>query len=100
MKWYCKKCKEFSDEEDLIEKEYIEETYGPYRRVVYEHFCPECGSEEVVEAGRCEMCGEPCDPRDDFCESCHDEANYVMDKMATEYGVRKDIIQDLMCECM
>ena len=35
--------------------------------------CPHCHSEDLVEAGKCELCGAELNPYEEFCGECMDE---------------------------
>lgn len=52
--------------------------------------CPHCGH-ELDEAGKCDICGEPCDPDENFCEWCSSnmlvEWNHMIKSLAVVLNV-------------
>ena len=83
-KWYCEDCGETFDEPEIVTKttwchsKYI--GYGGYIPDT-ESYCPHCGSDEIDECEKCDLCGEYFPPSQldyvgssDFnaCEECRD----------------------------
>ena len=62
----------------------------------YRVCCPNCGSEDVVEAGACAVCGEAVRPGDEYCSSCIAEANCVVDLLAEQLGTDNSAAWDLI----
>jgi len=75
MDWYCPNCKScFEEPENAIE--YVTDDPFPMGQIT--HVCPNCGSDEWVEAIQCVGCGEYIvgpyiKTRFDecYCENCH-----------------------------
>lgn len=63
MRYYCKRCNRFIDESDLVDG-------ATEWRGIPHAACPKCYSENIVEAGSCELCGEDVKPDEQFCEEC------------------------------
>ena len=68
MRYWCRNC---NDEAALAE---VPIRLHPFSPPLDYSFCSRCCC-EVVEAGKCEYCGEPCDPDADpqLCPACQDD---------------------------
>lgn len=97
MSWYCDHCEEWIDVPD--EREYIEEVYGPYRRITYKTLCPRCG-EELEETEDCPVCGGHTLPKDTFCNDCKKEVINFVEDMAINHGTTRDVVEELVYECV
>lgn len=56
MVMFCTNCEKFFDEDQIVWKEIGASSGAP---TYYEQKCPYCGSDCILEAGECELCGEP-----------------------------------------
>lgn len=63
---FCKNCKRFVDEDSLVGT-------GEFFKGREHGCCPHCHSEELEEAGECEICGKPVGQYEQFCGDCKDE---------------------------
>lgn len=88
MKWFCEECDEIFDESEIITKTtWSNSNYighgGDFPET--ENYCPYCGSSEIYECDKCELCGEEV-PKTiyiagkDICEDCRDQLDSIMSK--------------------
>lgn len=98
MSWYCYKCKQWF--EKPIEKEWIDEIYGPYRRVTYQYLCPDCEDETIEQTDDCPICGGHTLPEETFCEDCKGKVKEFVENMAIDNSTNKDVIEELIYECV
>ena len=86
MKWFCAECDEtFEEEEIRTETTWSNSNYigfgGDYPET--ESYCPYCGSAEIYECEKCELCGEEV-PRTiyaagkDMCPECKEQLDSIM----------------------
>ena len=77
--WYCQDCCEVIPRDELRithTNEWHTWLDDCPAELFYEAHCPYCGSELLDEAEYCDMCGEPCNPKDledGLCEVCRKE---------------------------
>lgn len=93
--YYCSECGEIFDEPKRA-KDGRGEYWGAPCYEVY-GVCPECGSDEIGEARRCQACGEWISGDDEFCENCMKEAEVqtevlIGDLVKSLDAERKDVI--------
>lgn len=71
-KYYCTECGAVHTEDELEMDVEYDNGDGGYGNPMYATFiCPECGSEDLVEAVECPVCGEWHDPDDgEICADC------------------------------
>lgn len=71
MMYYCKDCGEVHDEAELEYEPIYDSGDGSRGAIMFsEVYCPSCGSDELVEAERCPVCGEYYDGEGQMCASC------------------------------
>lgn len=56
--------------------------------------CPWCGSDELIEANECVLCGDPIKPTTRFCRDCMDYMEPLMDIIENYLGRRKKTRED------
>lgn len=95
--FYCNECKEIFDEYDAeARKEYPNSTDFPNSYYTY-LVCPNCHSDNIQEAQRCELCGEwhPEDEGEE-CETCKLDFDEILSNYIREarerYGADKEQI--------
>ena len=87
-KWFCAECDEVFDETEIRTKTtWSNSNYighgGDYPET--ESYCPYCGSSEIYECEKCELCGEEVPQTDyiagkDVCPDCKQKLSEIMDK--------------------
>jgi len=68
--YICERCRETFDFPN-VETDFTSEYFG----AIVSHkigVCPYCGSDEIGEMDKCEICGEWIAPGEELCECCHD----------------------------
>ena len=98
MKWYCHECESYFDEDEMkYEKELHTELAGMGGDCC-ETFgvCPNCGSEDIEECEKCEVCGEEVVElhwvgNDRLCDECYRTLVDIMlettDRVSAELNV-------------
>lgn len=77
--YICERCQETFDFPN-VETDFTSEYFGrPVNHKI--GVCPYCGSEEIEEMDKCEVCGEWTDPGEELCDNCR--------------GLIKDIADDI-----
>ena len=78
MNWLkCEDCGEVFKADDAARRpSRLEDGLLPWDGVT---LCPFCGSEELVELRKCELCGDPItdDESSNLCEDCRGEIDYA-----------------------
>lgn len=77
----CRDCGERIEESDL--RRIVMNRVDGFTEYGTENTCRECGSQELVEAGRCQICGEwfPADQLTDrICPGCYAENEEEFDE--------------------
>ena len=93
MTWLkCEDCGEVFKVDDAARRPpRLEDGLLPWDSVTV---CPYCGSEEVVELRKCELCGAPItdETESSFCEDCRDDIDYSFKDLfdSLEERLRKD----------
>lgn len=93
--YYCKECKSTFYERDAAMGETV-------WRGIPSIACPCCHSEEVVEAGRCDLCGDYIDPEERFCESCAEDLKIswqnMVNREAKDRGLRYEEMEEVFLD--
>ena len=63
MTYYCKRCKNFVQDTELLGT-------GENFRGREHGCCPNCHSEDLYEARKCDICGNDIPPDEQFCDDC------------------------------
>lgn len=83
MLW-CSECQTILEETDLeFRKAELEDCRYPWEMIAK---CPYCGNEALEDAWKCEVCGDPCPPGEDYCEECEEQMYKIVDKAVMEMG--------------
>lgn len=70
-RYYCTECGAILTEDELDRDVEYDNGEGGYGNPMYTTLlCPECGSEDLVEAEKCPVCGEYFDGEGQMCASC------------------------------
>lgn len=62
------------------------------------YLCPECGEEVYDEPGTCALCGEPCSPDVELCDSCNGVIREKIATMAADLGVTASIMTEALAD--
>lgn len=93
--YICERCQETFDFPN-VETDFTSEYFG----AIVNHkigVCPYCGSDEIDEMDKCDICGEWIAPGEELCENCHDlirdiadevkrKARYTTDRFNLDYN--------------
>lgn len=73
-RYFCKECGHVATEDELDYYEERDTGEGGYGNVMYsEARCPECGSEDLIEAKLCPVCGEWHGNDNVICDPCTED---------------------------
>lgn len=89
----CQECGRVADDDKWTTASYTERI-GEIRRVVAETFCPDCGSNDLVEAYQCGRCRRWFNPFElvdvgeafDVCPDCYEEYYFNEDDFVKDGG--------------
>ena len=90
--WYCESCQEYFDDADSAYRSETEPhpelgaeaDYFP--DVTTYRVCPYCGSDELIPAYECDLCGELHHEDGDICPECQRKIADAIDKLAFDIG--------------
>lgn len=86
MKLWCDNCKEAVEPIVRREKEFHDEVDTRCYEEYDVYTCPTCGQEIYDEPNACALCGEWCDPDEEFCEICKEDLERAVDTIARVHG--------------
>lgn len=90
-RYFCEECGHVATEDELDYYEERDTGEGGYGNVMYsEARCPECGSEDLIEAKECPICGEWHGNDDVICDPCTVEIKKAWDELLAKFADEAD----------
>ena len=98
MKLWCGNCQTAVEPEVKREKEFHGEVDSRFYEEYDVYSCPICGDEVFDTPGTCALCGEPCAPDEELCDSCNGVIRTRIATMAADLGVTVSIMTEALAD--
>lgn len=90
-RYFCEECGHVATEDELDYYEERDTGEGGYGNVMYSlPLCPECGSEDLIEAKECPICGEWHGNDDVICDPCTEDIRKAWSELLAKFPDHAD----------